>query len=200
MLTPGTLIDGARMYAAAADTANDRYPNSMHVLSHLFGVSIELALKAFLLNRGRTEQELRKIGHDLRRLLEECESLGLTETGSCYFRFAVLGANYQDRQFAYPEEAVLNTIIPRSLREIVNELIQELFISVKGEKLFTELQSQPGLCIQSVYPEDVNASAWAATPGCRKIALGQARRLRGPTDGANLRYGMVSSTVDSPLR
>jgi hypothetical protein len=77
------------MYAAGADAVNDRYPNSMHVLSHLLGMSIELALKAFLLNGGRTEQELRKFGHDLRRLLEECESLGLTETGSRHFRFAV---------------------------------------------------------------------------------------------------------------
>lgn len=90
LLTPGTLIDGARMYTAAADAVNDRYPNSMHVLSHLLGMAIELGLKAFLLNGGRTEQELRKFGHDLRRLLEECESLGLTETGSRHFRLAVL--------------------------------------------------------------------------------------------------------------
>ena len=55
---------------------------------------------------------------------------------------------------------MLNIIIPRSFREIANELIQEVFISVNGQKLFTELQSQPGLCIQSAYPEDVNASAW----------------------------------------
>lgn len=164
MLTPGTLIDGARMYAAAADAVNDRYPNSMHVLTHILGMSIELALKAFLLNGGRTERDLRNFGHDLRRLLEECESLGLTETGSRHFRLSVLGANYEDRQFAYPEEGVLNIILPRSLREIANELIQEVFISVKGQKTFTELQGQPGLCIQSVYPEDVNASGWAVHP------------------------------------
>jgi hypothetical protein len=56
---------------------------------------------------------------------------------------------------------VVNVIIPRSLREIANGLIQEVFISVKGEKVFDELRGQPGLRIQSVYPEDVNASAWA---------------------------------------
>jgi hypothetical protein len=87
-------------------------------------------------------------------------ALGLTETGSRHFRLAVLGANYEERLFAYPEEAVLNIIIPRSLREITIGLIKEVFISVKGEKLFTELQGQPGLCIQSAYPEDVNAGAW----------------------------------------
>jgi hypothetical protein len=93
------------MYAAAADAVNDRYPNSMHVLSHLLGMSIELALKAFLLDAGRTERDLRKLGHDLRRQLEECESLGLTETGSRHFRLSVLGANYEERLFAYPEES-----------------------------------------------------------------------------------------------
>jgi hypothetical protein len=147
LLTPGTLIDGARMYAAAADAVNDRYPNSMHVLSHLLGMSIELALKAFLLNGGLTERDLRKFGHDLGRLLEECESPGLTQTGSHHFRLSVSGANYDDRLFAYPEEGVLNIIIPRSLRQIADELIQEVFISVKGENVFTELQGQPGLGI-----------------------------------------------------
>lgn len=161
VLTPGTLIDGARMYGAAADAVNDRYPNSMHVLSHLLGMSIELALKAFLLDRGRTERDLRKVGHDLRRLLEECESLGLRQTGSRHFRLNVLGANYDDRLFAYPEAGVLNIVTPHSLRQIADELIQEVFISLKGEQVFTELQGQPGLCIKSVYPEDVNASAWA---------------------------------------
>jgi hypothetical protein len=76
-LTPGTLIDGARMYAAAADTVNQRYPNSVHVLSHMLGMAIELALKAFLLNGGRTEKDLRRLGHDLGSLLKETESLGL---------------------------------------------------------------------------------------------------------------------------
>jgi hypothetical protein len=152
------------MYAAAADAVNDRYPNSMHVLSHLLGMAIELSLKAFLMNGGRPERDLRKLGHDLRRLLKECESLGLKNTGSRHFRLSVLGANYEDRLFAYPEEAVLTVIIPRSLREIANELIKEVFISVKGEKVFTELRGQPGLCIQSLYPEDVNASAWAVRP------------------------------------
>ena len=51
-LTAGTLIDGARMYAAAADAVNDRYPNALHVLSHLLGMSIELALKAYIRDAG----------------------------------------------------------------------------------------------------------------------------------------------------
>jgi hypothetical protein len=164
VLTPDTLIDGARMYAAAADAVNDRYPNSMHVLSHLLGMAIELALKAFLLKHGRTERDLRQLSHDLPRLLEECESHGLVKTGGRHFRLGVLGANYEDRLFAYPEQGVLSAITPGSLRQTANELIQEVFISIKGEKNFDELRGEPGLCVQSVYPEDLNASAWTVHP------------------------------------
>ncbi len=163
-LTPGTLIDGARMYAAAADAVNERHPNALHVLSHLLGMAIELALKAFLLNGGRTERDLRKIGHDLPALLTEAEARGLTSTGSQHFRISVLGANYEDRIFAYPSEGVLTIILPGRLREIAQEVICEVFISVKGKDLFDQLQAEPGLSVQSVYPEDLDASAWAAPP------------------------------------
>lgn len=54
-LTAGTLIDGARMYAAAADAVNERMPNALHVLSHLLCTSIELALKAHLRHKGYDE-------------------------------------------------------------------------------------------------------------------------------------------------
>ena len=81
-VTSGTLIDGARMYAAAADAVNERHPNALHVLSHLLGMAIELALKAFLMKAGQTERELRKIGHDLQALLAAANAHGLTSTGS----------------------------------------------------------------------------------------------------------------------
>lgn len=160
-LTAGTLIDGARMYAAAADAVNDKYPNSLHVLSHLLGMSLELAFKAFLVHRGYSEPELRKHGHDLRRLLEACEVHGLTETGSRHFRVSVLGANYQKRIFGYPAEAMLNVILPSSLREITREIVCEVFIAVKGQQEFHRLENQPGLSVKSTYPDDINPSGWA---------------------------------------
>jgi hypothetical protein len=127
-------------------------------------MAIELALKAFLFNCGRTERDLRRLGHDLRRLLDEAEKLGLDNTGSRHFRLSLLGANYDARKFAYPAPAVLNTILPRSLRQIAYGLIKDVFISIKGEKTFADLSAEPGLCIQSAYPEDLVASAWAVSP------------------------------------
>ena len=107
-----TLIDGARMYAAAADAVNDKLPNALHVLSHLLGMSAELALKAYLKNNGVSTKELRKFGHDLGVLYEKSQEFGLTYTGSRNFRLRVLGANYKERIFAYPEEAQLTIINP----------------------------------------------------------------------------------------
>jgi len=155
----GTLIDGARMYAAAADAVNDKMPNALHVLSHLLGMSVELALKAYLKNNGVSTKELRKLGHNLGGLYEKAQKFGLAYTGSRNFRLRVLGANYEARIFAYPEESQLVVINPSSLREITHELIVDIFGKIKGEAALQELSEQPGLMIQSEYPQDVVPSA-----------------------------------------
>ena len=56
----------------------------------------------------------------------------------------------------------LTIILPRSLREIAHELICEVFISVNGEEVFKEHQGEPGLSIQSTYPDDLDPGAWAS--------------------------------------
>ena len=160
------------MYAASADAVNSSYPNSLHVLSHLLGMSIELALKAFLRKKGYKENELRKLGHNLRKIYTETTNCGLTDTGSREFRLAVLGALYQGRIFAYPQQGVMNTIEPWSLRQIADEIICEVFAAIKGKKALTRMKHEPGLYIGSVYPEDVHASAWA-----QQSPLRQKRRV-----------------------
>ena len=160
-LTAGTLIDGARMYAAAADAVNEKLPNTLHVLSHLLGTSIELSLKAYLRQHRYTDKQLRAIGHDLRKLLEHCENNGLTLTGSRSFVLAVTGRNYRERLFVYPEEGVMNVILPRRLRQMADELITEVFEEIKGKEALINMSNAPGLCIQSVYPENSNSSGWA---------------------------------------
>jgi hypothetical protein len=161
-LTPGTLIDGARMYAAAADAVNRELPNSFHVISHLLGISIELSLKAYLLNRGVGKKEIRSMSHNLRTLFDKCVEKGMNYTGSRNFVLAVTSALYKKRTFVYPEKAVMRSILPRRLRQITNELIKVCFIEIKGQTTFDELSNKPGLCISSEYLEDVDPSAWAA--------------------------------------
>jgi hypothetical protein len=160
-LTAGTLIDGARMYAAAADAVNDKLPNTLHVLTHLLGMSIELALKAFLRHFGYSEKQLIRIGHDLGALLDRAIQHGLVDTGSRNFVLNVAGHNYRQRLFAYPRQCNMNVIMPWRLRQMADELINETFIAIKGNEVFEAHKNSPGLCIKSSYPNDLEASAWA---------------------------------------
>jgi hypothetical protein len=169
-LTAGTLIDGARMYAAAADAVNERLPNSLHVLSHLLCTSLELALKAHLRHAGYTEKQLRRIGHDLRELFMHCSKAGLDYTGSRSFVLGVAGHNYRERLFVYPEAGVMNVILPRRLREMCHELICDIFPRIKGKEAFESSVDAAGLAILSRYPEDLDASAWAQQVGPGRAA------------------------------
>jgi hypothetical protein len=63
-----------------------------------------------------------------------------------------LGANYEARIFAYPEEGQMVVITPWSLRQITHELIVDVFSEVKGEQALDELADQPGLRIDSRLP------------------------------------------------
>ena len=152
------------MYIASVDAINDRFPNALHVLSHNIGIGIEFALKAFLMHHGMTERDLRRLGHDLEALLAEAQQHGLSSTGSRHFRLAILGANYEERIFVYPQKGVLNCIVPARLREIAHEIICEVFATVKGKEQLDALKDEPGLSIKSTYPEDVNPGAWKVHP------------------------------------
>ncbi len=81
-LTAGSLIDGARMYAASADAINAKLPRCVFPISQLLCTSIELSLKAFLRHHGATEDELQKLGHNLLLTFQCAASRGLLDTGS----------------------------------------------------------------------------------------------------------------------
>lgn len=160
-LTPGTLIDGARMYAAAADAVNERLPNALHVLTNLLCTSIELSLKAHLRQAGYSEKQLRGIGHDLRVLLEHACKHGLADTGSRELVLAVACAGHEMRLFVYPRKANLQVILPWRLRQMCQELILEVLPRIHGQAALDATRNEPGVEIRSRYPEDLNASAWA---------------------------------------
>ncbi len=168
-LTAGTLIDGARMYAASADAVNDAYPNALHVLSHLLGTSIELALKAYLKHAGCTEAELKNAGHDLPALYYWAQEFGLDHTGSRDYVLNVLGPNYEERLFVYPREGAMNVLMPWRLRQMAHELIEIAFCKIKGRALLDAMQGEPGLSIRSRYPDYLDASGWAGAPTSRPV-------------------------------
>jgi hypothetical protein len=161
VITPGTLIDGARMYAASADAVNDILPNAYHVQSHLLGMSIELALKAYLRSHGWKISQLQELGHNLTKLYNRACKIGLSDTGSRHFTLFVAGHNYQSKLFAYPQTAVFSSIMPWRLRQICAGIVREVFKQIKGQQVFDEMSAKPGLAIQGEYSRDVNPSAWA---------------------------------------
>ena len=158
-LTKYTLFDGAKMYAAAADAVNDRMPNSLHVLSHLLCTSIELALKSYLVHIGYSENQLRRIGHDLPKLLQAVVDEGLEYTGSRNFVLTISGALYKHRIFAYPENANMTIILPGRLRQMTDELLNDVH-----KRIFTKEEQEvlcaKGLIIDSSYPEEIDSSEW----------------------------------------
>jgi hypothetical protein len=154
-LTAGTLIDGARMYAASADAVNARLPGCVFPISHLLCTSIELTLKAFLRHHGASEDDLMDLGHDLSALYKRATALGLLDTGSREYVLAAIRTNHSERLFVYPEQGVGYTIAPWRLRAMCHELVVEAFAAIKGPDTAAAFSGEPGLCIQGPYPEQM---------------------------------------------
>jgi hypothetical protein len=80
-LFDGVLLQNAVAFAGAADTyAKADQSREWFVLYFLLAQSMELALKAFMVNQGATEAQLRRVGHDLTKALEQTEQAGLAVT------------------------------------------------------------------------------------------------------------------------
>ncbi len=107
--TPLDFWKYAEAYARAgqvvnSEFGNDPYPEPMF---YLFGQSIELSLKAFLLGQGIPIETLssRAYGHDLRALLEKADEKYLDQEVKLYLQdrgaIIVLSEPYLKRRFQY---------------------------------------------------------------------------------------------------
>lgn len=77
----GTFYSLASEYLAAAITLFNTPPtrtNYCVVIYYLLGHSAELTLKSYLFHRGETPESLRKVGHDLDKLVKRAMSHGLS--------------------------------------------------------------------------------------------------------------------------
>jgi hypothetical protein len=76
-LFDGVLLQNAVAFAAAADAyAKVDGLREWFVLYFLMGQGIELALKAFAVNKGATDRQLKTIGHNLAEALRCAEDAG----------------------------------------------------------------------------------------------------------------------------
>lgn len=100
----------AKDFLSAAEFVLNRTERISLSAYFLFGLSIELSLKAYLLDRGITLKELKspsKFGHDLTKLLDEAERRGLKDIVILNQQevgvIRLLGYDYMtEKRFAYP--------------------------------------------------------------------------------------------------
>ena|ERR1700733_2276088 len=130
---PFTLLDGARSFVAVAvaDAAVVRLgrpdAGGPHYLTILFLLSqaIENALKSVLLMQGVTEDELRKIGHNLPRVLARAESGGWpTHQSADHFLLKMVDGCYRhEKQLQYYCAREMTLPLLRPIREPAHEYI-----------------------------------------------------------------------------
>ena len=113
-------------------TLNDVDIDTIHSdapVRFLFSHAIELYLKAYLMLRGVTIEELRSraLGHDLKRLTEKAVELGLSVSEEHRLSIEVANEAILDR---YIETGVRTVLLPEGLSAICSNLHEQVGPSV----------------------------------------------------------------------
>ena len=136
-LTSRGLLQYAWDYYAAFENLYDKYPKvseMYEVKYYLLCHSIELAMKAFLREKGFTRNQLLEIGHDLEKLIYILHENGvLIDVGSMERTFS-LNDYYKTKQFEYPQTG--SKILP-SLEEMKSST--HLLLSMVRNSITNEL-------------------------------------------------------------
>ena len=128
--TPRGLLIFAEEFMRAAEAVEKLCPEDRLPRYYLFGHTLELALKAFLLAEGVSLDDLkRKFGHDLLRLAKEANSLGLdrAETISSidFAVIRIINIDYLTKRFEYGEHGTTYHVPERQyLIKTVRKLIR----------------------------------------------------------------------------
>jgi hypothetical protein len=142
-LLDGVLLQNAVSFVAAADAyaAADKL-RDWFPLYFMFGQSVELALKAFALNKGATERELMKIGHNLVKALDraQLDGLDVSTLFSADERAAIalLGKWHLEQVTRYPLLQGYAIPRPQIIREVLDKLITAVYTEIWGLEMFEE--------------------------------------------------------------
>lgn len=114
------LVHYAHSYAASAIALIQAKVDAVHAhapIGFLFAHSMELYLKAFCRTRGVTVAELRSrsLGHDLEKLLERAEALGLEADPLLRAQFAFLNDAIRDRYIETGSRSMLPEAVMRDM-------------------------------------------------------------------------------------
>jgi hypothetical protein len=119
-------------------------------------VSIELALKAFLRAKGKTEKDLRKIGgngHDLVLLLSESKNMGLDLMGEILESYtSFFNLEYKKREFIYIDVGGKSCLTYDGSREKVYEILKKDIVNL-FKKIYFDCYASIGL---NVHQKNLN--------------------------------------------
>lgn len=142
-LLDGVLLQNAVSFVAAADAyaAADKL-RDWFPLYFMFGQSVELALKAFALNKGATERELTKIGHNLVKALSRAQLDGLDVpalfSADERAAIALLGKWHLAHVTRYPLLQGYAIPRPQIVREVLDKLIAAVYTEIWGRDVFED--------------------------------------------------------------
>ncbi len=101
--------------------------------------SIELSLKAFLASRGLTEQELKRIGHELSTAFQKAVKLGLSEHNP-KFRTLLTQVSEAHRlhEFRYLKSKSIEIVEPQEALDILEDHIRNMGAQIPVSRLDSE--------------------------------------------------------------
>jgi hypothetical protein len=129
--SPASYLEASERYAQAVEILADRF-GPVDVIGLLASHSVELCLKGFLLHRGASEREIRRLGHDLNQLWEAACLRGLGLLPEAPFWICVLSSAHDHPYlYRYPQEGV-GSAIPEAqeLKSHLRELLQHVSVAI----------------------------------------------------------------------
>jgi hypothetical protein len=117
-------------------------------VNYLIGHAIELGIKAYLLQRGRSLADIKSIGHHLRTAYKEARELGLDE----HFQpeaegievLDALDALYSDKQFEYIETGPKTFPVFGPLQHFARELLLGVSRAIPESELLLRETNKAG--------------------------------------------------------
>ena len=121
-LAPIYIYNHAEAFLDAADREFDAADGISIPGYFLVGRAAELALKSYLLAHGASEDDLRRIGHNLELALAEVNDLELPE--HCEEALVWLNPYYSGKDLEYPKTGFKHLPSREALQEIVRGLLK----------------------------------------------------------------------------
>lgn len=128
----GLCVDTVQLKHTFTQVTDQMDKNILPAVGLIASQSVELALKAYLIRQGYSEQKLRALGHDLTDSWKEVSICGLRLDWESKFSVDVLSLSHDKPYlFRYPEDKVaVGTTEPSVLCEDIEKIIKTVELEI----------------------------------------------------------------------